>query len=92
MLPLCDHSWRSMELLPEKRKLEALYRDKNTPREKRSAVRKQINAITAKQDSIQSLMYKAEIDIMQTAPGRRYLAYAFGPVGNGFAYTKEFPV
>ena len=53
---------------PEKAKLEALYRDKNTPREKRSAVRKQINAITAKQDSIQSLMYKAEIDIMQTAP------------------------
>lgn len=53
---------------PEKAKLETLYRDKNTPREKRSAVRKQINAITAKQDSIQSLMYKAEIDIMQTAP------------------------
>ena len=48
--------------------METLYRDKNTPREKRSAVRKQINAITAKQDSIQSLMYKAEIDIMQTAP------------------------
>ena len=53
---------------PEKAKLETLYRDKNMPREKRSAVRKQINAITAKQDSIQSLMYKAEIDVMQTAP------------------------
>ena len=77
---------------PEKAKLETLYRDKNTPREKRSAVRKQINAITAKQDSIQSLMYKAEIDIMQTAPVGDIWLMHLAPVGNGFAYTKEFPV
>ncbi len=65
MRPFLTEYWN---YYPEKAKLETLYRDKNTPREKRSAVRKQINAITSKQDSIQSLMYKAEIDVMQTAP------------------------